>query len=92
MWSTSRHDAVNRNGAELCHAVGCRKHKDLIDCFRGRFCKRHAAELCLIREKLNKAKRRGDAAEENDARQMEIEFRKFADKGHMAWKLMMERM
>ena len=90
MWSTSRYDAVNRNGAELCHAVGCRKHKTLISCFRGRFCPHHAAVLRLIREELSEAKRTRDVVAENAARQREIEFRKFADSGHMAWKLKIE--
>lgn len=84
-------DVYNRNGAEMCHRVGCRKHTKLTRKYNGLFCKAHVTELDGIREGLRIAKKTNDLAEEDVYRQLEIECRKLHDKGHMYWKLKLER-
>lgn len=84
-------DRVNKHGAPLCHAYRCRRHKRLFEGFNGLFCERHYDELLAIRMNLIKAKQDKDLVAENEWRQREIEFRKFAHEGHMFYKLHVER-
>lgn len=83
-------DGVNRNGAEICHAVGCRRHKRLREKFRGRFCDRHIAMLEDIRAEIIEAKTSGDVFREVRARYQEALFRKTMEPGHMSWLLKLE--
>lgn len=80
------YDLQNKKGDPLCHAVGCRKHVSLNECFGGLFCNKHRRELGAIRNNLNWAKRVGDLEAENRYRQQEIEFRKIMESGHMWYK------
>lgn len=81
----------NKNGDEMCHHVGCRKHTRLISKYNGLFCKAHVKDLDEIRTELDRAKRTHDRHKEDVGRQREIEFRKLHEKGHMYWKLKLER-
>lgn len=49
----SKLDLVNKHGARLCDAFGCRKHKRLTVCYGGYFCKGHRQELDNIRINVN---------------------------------------
>lgn len=84
-------DLVNRNGAPLCDHYGCRRHKDLIYVFRGRFCRKHAAKLAEIRDKVQNAKTTGDLVAEREAREEEMLARKTMEGGHMYRLLKVER-
>lgn len=84
----SAFDRVNRHGARLCDAVGCRRHKRLYSCFRGCFCKRHAEQLAQIREEL--VQQKGHGATEVAMRQMEVLYRKHTCPGHMHYLLGLE--
>lgn len=77
------HDFFNRRGVELCHAVGCRKHKKLLKIFQGKFCYNHARLLQIIRDALNKAKLARNLSLELHHRQEEMLFRKRIDGGHV---------
>lgn len=79
------------HGAEMCHAYGCRKHSKLYIYGRGLFCKRHVTELKIIRSDVARAKVSGDKQAEKDARQREVEFRKFCDAAHMHYLLCLEK-
>jgi len=78
-------DLVNRNGAELCHAVYCRKHKNLVEGFNGVFCSYHLNKLSELRNNLTKFKRNGNIVEEMTLRRKEIEFRKIPDISHVRY-------
>lgn len=80
----------NRNGAEMCHAYKCRKHKRLTRAFNGRFCAEHLAILGQIRFHLLMAKRLGLLESENYWRQQEIKLRKYHDANHMKYKAYIE--
>ncbi|WBR14204.1 hypothetical protein pkur_cds_29 [Pandoravirus kuranda] len=71
---------LNRNGARMCDALGCRRHVRLIEVHRGVFCRRHAAVAADLRARI--APHRGDAVEA-EARVAEIVFRKRPDHGHV---------
>jgi hypothetical protein len=49
------YETVNRRGARLCDAVGCRKHKNIELCFGGYFCHKHLLEMQTIRSKITHA-------------------------------------
>lgn len=76
-------DKTNKNGALLCHAVGCRKHTKLISRYKGQFCKIHIVEMDKIRNNLAVAKKYKKTSLEITMRKQEIEIRKFADNGHI---------
>lgn len=76
--ATSIYDLKNKNGALLCHAVGCRKHTKLVNSHGGVFCKRHLLELESIRGRLHFAKSLGRRDLELEERNREFEFRKNA--------------
>lgn len=80
MFSTRKLDMHNRNGAPLCHAFGCRKHKRLIQAFNGWFCNDHLQELSKIRAFKGVLMEPSEAAE---WRLKEALFRKKMDAGHM---------
>ncbi len=73
----------NINGSELCHAVGCRRHKDLIYGFGGLFCSDHYDNLLAIRDKLDYYKNIRDMPNELFYRQQEFSFRKKLDPAHV---------
>lgn len=73
-------DLHNKNGAKLCNAVGCRKHKQLISIYKGLFCAEHIGELSIIRENI---KNTYNTNIELKYREEELLFRKVVDKGHM---------
>jgi len=73
----------NKNNAELCHAKGCRKHKNVISIFRGKFCPFHAKELEKMRLKLKEFSVNGNIHEEMIFRRKEVEFRKIPDTKHL---------
>jgi len=73
-------DLHNKNGAKLCDAVGCRKHKKLISMYKGLFCAEHIDELIIIR---NNIKNTYNTNVELKYREEELLFRKVVDKGHM---------
>lgn len=79
------HAVYTRDGAPVCHAVGCRKRKRLHRAHGGVFCAEHVRALGMIRGRLQHAKAIGDIVSERRERQAEIEFRKLADAGHMHW-------
>lgn len=79
----SKYERYNKNGAELCHAYSCRKHTNLVNAFRGLFCKKHYEELTIIRNELNDAKIMNNKTKEVEFRQKEFLMRKFLDHGHM---------
>jgi hypothetical protein len=89
--NSSKVHRFNRNGDEMCHAFGCRKHKNLKNVFNGLFCSSHYRELSYIRTQLTFAKKLNFVEIENFWRQTEIEFRKFHDTGHMMYKLKIEK-
>lgn len=86
----NKYDKYNKNGAELCHAYNCRKHKKLIIAFRGLFCNIHYNELLIIRNELNDAKITNNKIKEIEFRQKEFLIRKFLDKGHMKFMYKLE--
>lgn len=86
----SKYDKYNRNGSELCHAYGCRKHIKLINAFRGMFCNGHYEELLIIRNELNNAKISNNKKKEVEFRQKEFLMRKFLDNGHMKFMYKLE--
>lgn len=88
---SSKAAQYNRNGDEMCHAFGCRKHKKLKYIFLGKFCKLHVNMLKKIRDGLYYSKKSENIELENYWRQKEIEFRKFHDPGHMLFKLTIEQ-
>lgn len=47
--SPPSYDIVNRRGARLCDAIGCRKHNRIIAAHGGFFCHKHVEELEVIR-------------------------------------------
>lgn len=87
--SYSKLDLHNKNGSELCHWIGCRKHKRLYQGFRGKFCKRHLDELTKLRQELKES----DVVirDEIDLRYKEALWRKRMDKGHMYYILALEK-
>jgi hypothetical protein len=52
MWSTTKLDIFNRNGARLCEAFGCRKHTRLRNICGGIFCLNHCLQLTAIRQRI----------------------------------------
>ncbi len=87
---SSKNQRYNKNGDEMCHVFGCRKHKYIKNIFNGKFCKKHKQELSLIRNNILLAKKSKNIEIENFWRQEEIIFRKFHDPGHMYYKLKVE--
>jgi len=78
MWSTGQYDLFNRNGAPLCHAVKCRKHKRLIASNNGWFCHKHLKQLQEIRQLIKL-----HSEDEVKYRHQEMLFRKRFDPGHV---------
>jgi len=79
-------EKFNKNGDEMCHTFGCRKHKKLKYVFKGMFCHEHSKKLETIRNNIILAKKEYDIVSEDEWRQEELLFRKFQDKGHMIFK------
>lgn len=79
---TSKYETINQNGDPMCHKVGCRKHKRLVQGRRGWFCKEHMKELDEIRRMLQIAKDTDDVEMERHWRHEEIRFRKIFHAGH----------
>lgn len=77
----------NIRGAELCHAVGCRKHKRLHTVFRGRFCIKHQKIIASIRENVHSP----DMHKQLEARYQEMLLRKWFDEAHINRILILER-
>lgn len=84
-----RYDRYNRNGTELCHYVGCRKHAHLIEIFGGKFCKIHRRAIREIRSKKVGAHYNDmdppDLITELGFRQDEYCVRKFDDRDHLVY-------
>ena len=84
----SAHALYNKHGAALCHALGCRKHKQLIEGYDGLFCKVHLRQLTLIRDKIQYYKElssldEADVKAEIQYRKMEQMLRKIQCQGHV---------
>lgn len=43
-------DLVNQHGASLCHAIGCRRHTNLIETQEGTFCGKHLKSGLLFHQ------------------------------------------
>lgn len=83
-------DLYNKHGAPLCFAIGCRKHKKLIDAHKGVWCKVHYKEEKLIRAGIKNAK---SHQEELYWRMQEASFRKdTADRMHLKRMMCLEYM
>jgi len=80
----------NKNGVELCHAIGCRKHKKLYDAYRGKWCKYHYDKLTEIRAQLKVFAKNGNIHEEMIKRREEDQFRKTPDPKHLHYLKMLE--
>ena len=78
----SKIELYNKNGDEMCHAFGCRKHTKLNTVYRGLFCPKHAGELRLIRRKIKFAT---STEEEIKYRTEEMLFRKRFDESYVAY-------
>lgn len=88
MWSTSKLDLYNMNGAPLCHGFGCRKHTKLTKRYNGLFCPGHLREMDEIRSKITHykhidTKTTEDIQSEMCYREQEFRLRKRMDSGHM---------
>jgi hypothetical protein len=81
-----RYELFNRNGALMCHAVGCRRHKKLRAVHGGLFCKKHAAKLAEIRSRI----KHDISQAEVDARTEEALFRKLMEPRHMRYLFLLE--
>lgn len=89
--TTSKYDLFNRNGAPLCHAVGCRKHKNLYEQYRGLFCLQHLNELSEIRQRITHDTSSIEKLEcAVRARREEALFRKVMECCHMHYLLQLE--
>lgn len=90
MLSTHKLDLFNINGAPLCHAFGCRKHKKLIKYRNGLFCLKHTQQLdqirsCLSYYKSLEHKTSEEIQGEIYFRDMELMFRKIMCPKHMRY-------
>lgn len=73
----------NTKGVELCHAKFCRKTKELIEEYRGKWCKTHYNQLTEIRRLLKEFAKNGNIHEEMIKRREEDQFRKTPDPKHL---------
>jgi hypothetical protein len=78
-WTTNKLDRYNINGARLCDAYGCRRHKCLCAVRGGLFCEKHVKELEAIRAHIDP--HTGDRKEAL-SRWEELCFRKVWHQGH----------
>lgn len=87
----SQLELYNRNGAEMCHAIGCRKHKRLVEVHRGKFCAFHADKLTKIREQMKNFAKNGNIEDEMIKRREEQQMRKVPDYNHEYYIKVLER-
>lgn len=83
----SKYQLYNKNGAQMCHHVGCRKHKRLHYAHGGLFCFKHVNELHSIRDLLVQSKTDKNVYMQIVYRQEELKFRKFFHNGHCKYLL-----
>lgn len=86
---SSKIQLYNRNGDPICHAYGCRKHKNLIKKYQGIFCDKHIKELTKIRNKIKTSK---CLADKIIYRNDEMLFRKIFDENHVMYIRKLEQM
>jgi len=80
----------NNKGEKLCHAVYCKRNKNLTERFNGLFCPRHLNSLSELRTNLEQFKRNGNVYEEMIMRRKEMEFRKVQDENHIYYLKVLE--
>jgi hypothetical protein len=84
------YDRYNKHGTEICHHVGCRKHKGLNNVYNGKFCKYHTEVIRSIRCSLYHCIKIKNIHLEQYFRQQEIEARKFLSPGHLYYQARLE--
>ena len=77
-----QYDMTNKHGVPLCYYVGCRKHKRLIEAFRGKFCNQHYKYMKELRDKIQPHQ---GTCEELLCRVVELHVRKQTDIQHRSY-------
>jgi hypothetical protein len=84
-------ELFNRNGDEMCHYVGCRKHVQLVYAHGGLFCHPHQQLIATLNNLKKQLSFQQNYAGEYAVRLEEVRCRKIVDRAHLNRVLALEK-